>query len=66
MDINKYINTLGKQAYAASRLMASISSEMKDKALNAIAKEIIKNKDRLIEINNKDTVTVAINCHSLC
>ena len=40
MDINKYINTLGKQAYAASRLMASISSEMKDKALNAIAKEI--------------------------
>ena len=52
MDINKYINTLGKQAYAASRLMASISSEMKDKALNAIAKEIIKNKDRLIEINN--------------
>ena len=31
MDINKYINTLGKQAYAASRLMASISSEMKEK-----------------------------------
>jgi len=57
MDINKYINTLGKQAYAASRLMASISSEMKDKALNAIAKEIIKNKDRLIEINNKDLQT---------
>ena len=57
MDINKYINTLGKQAYAASRLMASISSEMKDKALNAIAKEIIKNKDSLIEINNKDLQT---------
>ena len=57
MDINKYINTLGKQAYAASRLMASISSEMKDKALNAIAKDIIKNKDRLIEINNKDLQT---------
>ena len=57
MDINKYINTLGEQAYAASRLMASISSEMKDKALNAIAKEIIKNKDRLIEINNKDLQT---------
>lgn len=57
MDINKYINTLGKQSYAASRLMASISSEMKDKALNAIAKEIIKNKDRLIEINNKDLQT---------
>jgi glutamate-5-semialdehyde dehydrogenase len=57
MDINKYINTLGKQAYATSRLMASISSEMKDKALNAIAKEIIKNKDRLIEINNKDLQT---------
>ena len=57
MDINKYINTLGKQAYAASRLMASISSEMKDNALNAIAKEIIKNKDRLIEINNKDLQT---------
>ena len=62
MDINKYINTLGKQAYAASRLMASISSEMKDKALNAIAKEIIKNKDRLIEFNNKVLQTAKKSC----
>ena len=54
MDINKYINKLGKQAYVASRAMASVSTEIKNMALNAIAKEVIKNKDNLIKINNKD------------
>lgn len=54
MDINKYINKLGEQAYAASRAMASVSTEIKNTALNAIAKEVIKNKDNLIKINNKD------------
>ena len=48
MDINKYINKLGKQAYVASRAMASVSTEIKNMALNAIAKEVIKNKDNLI------------------
>ena len=54
MDIKKYINKLGKQAYAASRAMASVSTEMKNTSLNAIAKEIIKNKDNLIKINEQD------------
>ena len=54
MDINKYINKLSKQAYVASRAMASVSTEIKNMALNAIAKEVIKNKDNLIKINNKD------------
>ena len=54
MDINKYINKLGKQAYVASRAMASVSTEIKNTALNAIAEEVIKNKDNLIKINNKD------------
>ena len=54
MDINKYINKLGEQAYVASRAMASVSTEIKNMALNAIAKEVIKNKDNLIKINNKD------------
>ena len=54
MDINKYINKLGEQAYAASRAMASVSTEIKNTALNAIAEEVIENKDNLIKINNKD------------
>ena len=54
MDIKKYINKLGEQAYAASRAMASVSTEMKNTSLNAIAKEIIKNKDNLIKINEQD------------
>ena len=54
MDIKKYINKLGEQAYAASRAMASISTEMKNSSLNAIAKEIIKNKNNLIKINEQD------------
>ena len=54
MDIKKYINELGKQAYAASRKMAAASSDTKNAALHAIAKEIIKNKDNLIKINDQD------------
>ncbi len=54
MDIKKYINKLGEQAYAASRAMASVSTEIKNTSLNAIAKEIIKNKDNLIKINEQD------------
>ena len=57
MDIKKYINKLGEQAYAASRAMASVSTEMKNTSLNAIAKEIIKNKDNLIKINAQDLQT---------
>ena len=57
MDIKKYINELGKQAYAASRKMAAASSDAKNAALHAIAKEIIKNKDNLIETNNQDLKT---------
>ena len=57
MDIKKYINELGKQAYAASRKMAAASSDTKNAALHAIVKEIIKNKDNLIEINDRDLQT---------
>jgi glutamate-5-semialdehyde dehydrogenase len=57
MDIKKYINELGKQAYAASRKMAAASSDTKNAALHAIAKEIIKNKDNLIKINDQDLQT---------
>jgi len=57
MDIKKYINELGKQAYAASRKMAAASSDTKNAALHAIAKEIIKNKDHLIKINGRDLQT---------
>ena len=57
MDIKKYINELGKQAYAASRKMAAASSDTKNAALHAIAKAIIKNKDNLIEINDLDLQT---------
>ena len=57
MNIKKYINELGKQAYAASRKMAAASSDTKNAALHAIAKEIIKNKDNLIKINDQDLQT---------
>ena len=57
MDIKKYINELGKQAYAASRKMATASGDTKNAALHAIVKEIIKNKDNLIEINGRDLQT---------
>ena len=57
MDINKYINKLGEQAYVASRAMASVSTEIKNTALNAIAEEVIENKDNLIKINSKDLQT---------
>jgi len=57
MDIKKYINELGKKAYAASRKMAAASSDTKNAALHAIAKEIIKNKNNLIEINSRDLQT---------
>ena len=57
MNIKKYINELGKQAYAASRKMAAASSDTKNAALHAIVKEIIKNKDNLIEINDRDLQT---------
>ena len=54
MDIKKYINELGVQAYSASRVMASASTDEKNIALNAIAEEIIKNKEGLIQTNNQD------------
>ena len=57
MDIKKYINELGKQAYAASRKMATASGDTKNAALHAIVKEIIKNKDNLIKINDQDLQT---------
>ncbi len=57
MDIKKYINELGKKAYAASRKMAAASSDTKNAALHTIAKEIIKNKNNLIEINSRDLQT---------
>ncbi len=54
MDIKKYINTLGKQAYTASRTIAAAATNIKNDALHAIAQEIIKNKDNLIDINKQD------------
>ena len=53
-DINAYMNDLGKRARTASRVLAAASTGMKDKALNAIADDLHKNRDLLIGENRKD------------
>ena len=40
MDIKKYINTLGEQAYASSRTIAAATTNMKKTALKTITKTI--------------------------
>jgi glutamate-5-semialdehyde dehydrogenase len=54
MDINAYMNTLGQQARAASRLMVKASSNDKNQALLAIATHIDASRDALAIANAKD------------
>lgn len=54
MNINKYMNSLGEQARAASRVMAIASCEHKNAALNAIAKSLEESVASLRAANAKD------------
>ena len=54
MDIEQYMQTVGKQAREASRLMARADSNAKDSALRAIAAAIRRDADRLLAANRED------------
>ncbi|KKL11441.1 hypothetical protein LCGC14_2545810, partial [marine sediment metagenome] len=46
MDIKSYMQTLGQQARAASRVVAAASSEAKNAALLAIADALNTNREK--------------------
>ncbi|MBS0552543.1 MAG: glutamate-5-semialdehyde dehydrogenase, partial [Proteobacteria bacterium] len=54
MDIQHYMQTLGRQARAASRVVAAASTEAKNNALLAMAKEIRARRDALLAANAQD------------
>ena len=54
MDIKQYMQTLGQQARAASRRLASASTAEKNTALEAIAGAILRDKEALLAANAKD------------
>jgi glutamate-5-semialdehyde dehydrogenase len=54
MDIQQYMQTLGRQARSASRVLAAASTAAKNAALTAMAAEIRRRGDALVAVNAKD------------
>ncbi|MCB2352817.1 glutamate-5-semialdehyde dehydrogenase [Clostridium estertheticum] len=54
MDFDNYIINIGKNAKAASRIMVTVSTTMKNNALLHMAESLIDNKETIIKANNKD------------
>ena len=54
MSIKNNIFELGKQARNASIQMKLCSNDQKNKALSNLIKNILKNKNRILEANNID------------
>ncbi len=54
MDIKSYMDGVGREARAASRLMARADTASKNRALEAIAAAILKNSHKLREANAQD------------
>ncbi len=54
MDIHSYMHTLGRQARAASRLLAAASTEAKNRALLAMAAGMRARRDELLAANARD------------
>ncbi len=54
MDIPSYMHTLGRQARAASRMLAAASTEAKNKALLTMAAEMRARRDELLAANALD------------
>ncbi|NNU76831.1 glutamate-5-semialdehyde dehydrogenase [Clostridium estertheticum] len=54
MDFDNYITNIGRNAKAASRIMVTVSTTMKNNALLHMAEALIDNKETIIEANNKD------------
>ncbi len=61
MDIKHYMQTIGKEARAASRQMASADTNTKNIALNAIAKAILREKSALLAANAQDLAAAKAN-----
>ena len=53
-DLKKNILKIGKQAKDASLLLSKISSKQKNKAIEAMADNIINNKQAILDANQKD------------
>jgi glutamate-5-semialdehyde dehydrogenase len=54
MDIKQYMEQVGKQARAASRLVAAASTDAKNVALNAMAAKIRERQAELLAANERD------------
>ncbi|WP_298621144.1 glutamate-5-semialdehyde dehydrogenase [uncultured Zoogloea sp.] len=61
MDIKTYMQTVGRQARAASRAVAAASTEAKNKALLAMATEIRARKAQLLDANAQDLAEARAN-----
>jgi len=60
-DIKTYMQQVGKQARAASRLMAQADTNAKNRALEAIAETLIASSAALIAANARDVATARAN-----
>lgn len=58
-DIDALMNDIGRKAKAAARPLGFVSTEAKNKALNAMADAILANKDHILAENAKDLKDVA-------
>ncbi|QID18939.1 glutamate-5-semialdehyde dehydrogenase [Nitrogeniibacter mangrovi] len=54
MDIASYMQTVGQQARAASRVLAAATTDAKNQALSAIASRLRSSKDALLSANAAD------------
>ncbi len=54
VDINEYMQALGKEARKAARFIAAADTGVKNQALLAIAKALDANRDKLLAANQKD------------
>lgn len=61
VDIKQYMQNIGIEARKASRAMASADTETKNKALNAIAKAILRESASLLTANKLDVDTARAN-----
>ena len=54
MDVKQYMQTVGSQARAASRIVARADTNAKNKALLAMADAILRDQAKLLAANAKD------------
>src|SRR6266850_1110091 len=54
MDPREHVRSLGRQAREASRALARASTEQKNRALQAMAREIRSRRDAILEANRAD------------